>query len=91
MVVHPCPDQLGCALIFPSRFENILSMPLSVSNSARATSSCCRKCMNEWYDIDRNRPLTDEEIDYFLELIMLYIKDRLSTLPEIGESVQKRK
>jgi len=47
--------------------------------------------MNEWYDIDRNRPLTDEEIDYFLELIMLYIKDRLSTLPEIGESVQKRK
>ena len=54
-----------------------------------ATSSCCRKCMNEWYDIDRARPLTDEEVAYFTELIMLYIQDRLPTLPEIGESMRK--
>jgi hypothetical protein len=52
-----------------------------------ATSSCCRKCVEEWYGIDRNRPLTDDEMRYFIELIMLYIRFRLPDLTEIGEKV----
>ena len=52
-----------------------------------ATACCCRKCMEEWHGIDRNRPLTDDEIQYFTELIMLYIQDRLPNLPEQREKL----
>jgi len=41
-----------------------------------ATATCCRKCLEEWYGIDRNRPLTDDEISYISELILSYIKKR---------------
>lgn len=52
-----------------------------------STSSCCRKCIEEWYGIDRNRPLSDEEIRYFIEIIMLYITHRLPELTENGENM----
>lgn len=55
-----------------------------------ATACCCRKCMEEWYGIDKDRHLTDEEIDYFTELIMIYIHDRLVDLPEKEERRDER-
>lgn len=45
-----------------------------------ATSTCCRLCLEEWYGIDRHRPLSDEETDYFLELIMMYVREKLPNL-----------
>ena len=42
-----------------------------------ALGLCCRKCIEEWYGIDRNRELSEEEIQYFVDLIMLYVEDRL--------------
>jgi len=50
-----------------------------------ATASCCRKCMEEWYGINRNRPLTKKQITYFTELIILYIRDMLPDLPASTE------
>ncbi len=50
-----------------------------------STSTCCRKCLEEWYGIDRNRSLKPEEEDYFIELIMLYIHHRLPELTQSGE------
>ena len=50
-----------------------------------ATASCCRKCIEEWHGIDRNRPLTKREINYFTELIMSYIKRKLPDLPRLAE------
>jgi hypothetical protein len=38
-----------------------------------ATGVCCRKCIEEGYNIDRHRPLSEEEINYFLDLLMIYI------------------
>lgn len=49
-----------------------------------STSTCCRKCLEEWYGIDKNRSLTDEEMDYFIELIMRYICYRLPDLTKEG-------
>jgi hypothetical protein len=46
-----------------------------------ATATCCRKCAEEWYGIDRNRPLSDKEIKFMTDLIMFYIKKRLPDLP----------
>jgi len=50
-----------------------------------STSTCCRKCVEEWYGINKNRSLTGEELEYFIELIMLYIHHRLPDLTENGE------
>jgi len=46
-----------------------------------ATASCCRKCMEYWHDIPTTMTLTEDQIDYLSELVMLYIKDRM---PDLG-------
>ena len=52
-----------------------------------ATAACCRKCVAYWYGIDPNRALTDEEIGYFVKLLMRYLGERLPVLTENGEKV----
>ena len=52
-----------------------------------ATASCCRKCMEYWHGIPRTQTLTDEQIEYFVELAMMYLKDRLPDLTYGGEHV----
>ncbi len=54
-----------------------------------ATASCCRKCIEEWHGIPGGRALTDTEITYLTDLVMLYIKDRLPFLTETGEKVPR--
>jgi len=34
-----------------------------------ATATCCRGCLEKWHFIPRARPLSDEEVDYVLEVI----------------------
>ena len=38
-----------------------------------ATGTCCRGCLYKWHKIPKNRKLTDEEIDYLVDVIMTYI------------------
>lgn len=45
-----------------------------------AIGCCCRKCIEEWYGINRNQSLKNEEINYFSELITRYIHKRLPNL-----------
>lgn len=52
-----------------------------------ATACCCRPCMKYWYNIPMGIQLTDEQINYFVELIMMYIADRMPRLQEIGIKV----
>ncbi len=54
-----------------------------------ATASCCRVCMEYWHDIPKGRDLTREETEYLVNLIMVYIKERLPNLTEEGEYVPK--
>jgi hypothetical protein len=46
-----------------------------------ATATCCRRCLEYWHGIDRNRHLTDTELDYCTQLVMLYVEERLAELP----------
>lgn len=39
-----------------------------------ATATCCRSCLYKWHKIEKGRALTKEEIDYIVELILLWIK-----------------
>jgi len=59
----------------------------SIYYAQHATATCCRKCIESWHGIPRGFALTEEQIAYFVELIMLYIKERLPNLTEHGEYV----
>ncbi len=59
-----------------------------------ATASCCRKCAEEWHNIDRKRNLTNAEVKYLVGLIMTYVNRKLPLITEEGErtvSTRKRK
>ena len=52
-----------------------------------ATATCCRKCMEYWHNIPLGIELTENQIQYFVNLIMAYINDRLPNLTEAGEYI----
>ena len=38
-----------------------------------ATATCCRGCLEKWHHIDRNKVLSDDEVDYIVNIIMEWI------------------
>ena len=42
-----------------------------------ATATCCRRCLQYWYNIPEGRPLTKKEIKFSTDLIHLFLKERL--------------
>lgn len=44
-----------------------------------ATATCCRKCMNKWYNIAKGVTLTSTQIDFAVDLIISWIQLHLST------------
>jgi hypothetical protein len=55
-----------------------------------AVACCCRRCMAYWHDVPMTATLSTADIDYFGQLIMLYIQHRMPELGYEGKS-QKRK
>ncbi len=52
-----------------------------------AVACCCRKCLEYWHDIPQADPLSEDQIEYFSELCLMYIFERLPDLAENGEKV----
>ena len=52
-----------------------------------ATATCCRKCLEEWYNIDRNKKLNLSDLNYLIEVVMIYLKKRLPELNKIRKDV----
>lgn len=42
-----------------------------------ATATCCRGCLYKWHKIPKNRELTSKEIDYIVNIIMVWIKEEI--------------
>lgn len=38
-----------------------------------ATATCCRNCLYKWHHIKKNKELTNDEVDYIVNLIMKWI------------------
>ena len=51
-----------------------------------ATATCCRKCLEEWYDIDRNKKLDEKNLKYLIEIVMIYLEKKL---PHLNKSEAK--
>lgn len=47
-----------------------------------ATASCCRRCIEYWHAIPRDRDLTPEEVQYLTALVVCYLDERLTELSE---------
>ena len=52
-----------------------------------ATATCCRKCAEYWHGIPHDQELTDDDVRYFVKLVMAYVRRRLPGLSEDGEHV----
>jgi len=52
-----------------------------------ALACCCRSCLEYWHGIPKGRALEDEELEYLIELVMLYINERMPELKEYGQKV----
>lgn len=61
--------------------------PNIIHYAQHATASCCRRCIEYWHGIPPDKPLTEEQIEYFARLCLKYIDERLPDLPEKGRKV----
>ncbi len=46
--------------------------PVFIAQHASAT--CCRGCLYKWHKIDKNKELSDEEVDYIIIILMKWIE-----------------
>lgn len=44
-----------------------------------ACACCCRGCLEKWYHIPKGRNLTDKEINYIVNLLMMWINKELKS------------
>lgn len=49
-----------------------------------ATGCCCRGCLEKIHHIPKGRELTDEEVDYIVEVIMIWIRRETGDKDEIN-------
>ncbi|MBL8379606.1 MAG: DUF4186 family protein [Burkholderiales bacterium] len=56
-----------------------------------ATASCCRTCMEYWHGIPKGRSLSDDEVEYFVELAIRYVAMRMPLLPAAPEKIPRRR
>lgn len=52
---------------------------------------CCRKCMRYWHGVPYGRNLDDDELKYFTQLIMMYVKARLPEIKTNGIRLPRRR
>ena len=45
-----------------------------------ACACCCRSCLEKWHKIPKGRDLTEKEINYIVNLLMLWIKKEYEQL-----------
>ncbi|MEY2414049.1 MAG: hypothetical protein QOD84_2655 [Acidobacteriaceae bacterium] len=62
----------------------------SLFYAQHATATCCRKCIQEWHGVPVGKELTNDEVNYFTELLMLFVNERLPQLTEDGEKLPRK-
>ena len=56
-----------------------------------ATATCCRTCLYKWHRIKPGTQLTKEQIDYIVNIIMMWIKRQLNNRIEIEKATNVNK
>jgi len=74
---------------FDGRRTNWEGNPIHYAQHATAT--CCRRCIEKWYDIPRDQELNKDEMEYFTGLVTRYIDERLTDLSPDPEKVPAKR
>lgn len=53
-----------------------------INYAQHATATCCRKCLEAWHNIPQDMALSDEQLDFCTNLVMLYIDERVPKLKD---------
>lgn len=48
-----------------------------ITYAQHATATCCRRCMEYWHNITAGTNLSEEQLDYCVELVIRYIDERV--------------
>lgn len=43
-----------------------------------ATATCCRGCLEKWHHISKGKELTDNEVNYIVKVIMIWIEKEVN-------------
>jgi hypothetical protein len=52
-----------------------------------AVACCCRTCLEYWHGIPKGRALTHDELDYCIQLVTMFLDQRLPDLGRLPERV----
>ena len=52
-----------------------------------AVATCCRTCLEYWHGIPKGRELTLDELEYSVQLVSMYLEQRLPKLSDLPEKV----
>ena len=52
-----------------------------------ATACCCRRCIEYWHGIAPDAPLTEDQIEYFKQLCLRFVSERMPELKQKGQPV----
>ena len=63
-------DCLNCYAV-----DTVKGHPVFIAQHATAT--CCRGCLKKWYQIEKGRALTDNEIGFVVDLLMGWIEEQV--------------
>lgn len=58
-----------------------------ISYAQHATATCCRKCLEAWHNIPQDKVLSEEQLEFCTNLVMLYITERVPNLKDKGVQV----
>jgi len=53
-----------------------------VNYAQHATATCCRKCLEYWHNINPNGELSEKQLDFCTDLVMLYIEEKTPNLTD---------
>jgi hypothetical protein len=62
----------------------------AIHYAQHATATCCRACLEEWHGIQNGLDLTDEQLEYLTELVMIYIQSKVLDLGDVAQKIPKK-
>ena len=60
-----------------------------VNYAQHATGTCCRSCLEAWHNIPKEQVLTDKQLEFCTDLVMLYIEKKIPDLKKNHEDTGK--
>jgi len=84
-ILREARARIETKLVQPGTFADWGQTPFENKGNAihfaqHATATCCRRCIEVWHGIARDEVISRNDVEYFSQLILRYVVDRLPDL-----------